>query len=439
MRAIPLLPLLLLIAGPALAAPVTVLHGTADAGTAPDAAAVQAAAAELLGEEEFEVAAPLAEALDLSDPLYAVGVDLSGCDERAVTGAEVAEGLSRARQAVDELDYTTARLMLAGAAGVLTCLTEPVEAGDLYDIWFLAGLMAFYEQDAPAAEQAFMRAAGVDATRPWNPAYAPDAQGIFLEALQKALAETGPSIQLGPDLVGRLTLNGSPLQSGARPVAGTHLLQLTDDDGVVTSFEIDLPHSGAGAAGWLLGPVGVERGLLAGQAELAGFFAERIEALGWERVLLVDGRGSAVRYDARVQRFSREAWPALPGPATPVGPDRPGLSGQSLAGVVTIGAGALVGGVGFGIHGSAWQRGQAMREDPVLGSVTEYQGLQQENRAGLVVGLAGVAVAATGLVVTLASMPRTQAEAKVVAGRATAAPWAVAAPGGLAFGLGGTW
>jgi len=434
MRAIPLLLLPILLAGQAVAAPVTVLPGRSDGGSLPDAATLQSTAAEVLGEEEYSIAAPLPVVLDLVDPIYALGVAISGCDERAVTGAEVSEALTRARQAVDELDYTTARLLLAGAAGVLPCLSEPVDAGDLYDIWFLAGLMAFYEQDTPAAEQAFKRAAGVDASRPWNPAYAPDAKGLFLEALQKAIAETGPALQLGDDLAGRLRLDGASLQSGARPIAGTHLLQLVGDDGV-TSYEIDLPHAGPGASGWLLGPRSLETGLLEGRAELAGFFAERIEPLGWERVLLVDERGSAVRYDARVQRFAREAWPPLPGASVAAAP-RPRLTGAGLAGVVTMGGGALLGGIGFGIHGTAWQRGQAMLADPGIGSAEEYQGLQQENRAGLVVGLAGVAVAATGLAVTLGSTRRVEAEPK---GTAPAAPWAVAGPGGIAFGLGGTW
>ena len=440
MRALSLLLPLLLLAGSAAAAPIVVLPGSSGDDDAPDPAHAASVAAELLQGEDFEVVGPLPLSLGLSEPVYTVGLELTGCEDRPVTREAVSEGLTRARQAVDELDYTAARLLLAGAGDVLPCLTDPVDRSDLYDIWFLAGLMAYYEQDETGAEAAFVRAAGVDATRPWNTAYAPDAKGLFLAALQKALGETGPTIRLTDDLIGRVQLDGSALEAGVRPTAGTHLVQLTSPDGRVTSFELDLPASGSGAVGWLMGPEGLEAALLEGRADLAEWFAARIEPLGWERVLLLDERGAAVRFDARARQFSQESWPEVVEPVAPgPGRQRPtSPSGTTLAGVVTLGTGAALGGVGFGLHGSAWRRGQAMLTDPTLGTPSEYQGLQQENRAGLAVGLVGAAVAATGLLVTLASAAEPTGASKTLS-RGTAAPWLVAGPGGVALGLGGTW
>jgi hypothetical protein len=440
MRALPLL--LLLIAAPAAAAPIVVLPGSSGQGPAPEASTVLATARSLLDGEEFEVVAPLPLALGLDDPLYALGLELAGCDGRPVTRETVSQGLTHAREAVDELDYAAARLMLAGAGDVLPCLTEAVDRSDLYDIWFLAGLMAYYEQDEPAAEAAFVRATGVDATRPWNPAYAPDAKGIFLVALQKALAEAGPTLRLSDDLAGLVHLDGSVLESGIRPTAGSHLVQWTGPDGEVLSFEIDLPTSSAGAVAWLMGPEGLEAAILEGRADLAGLFAERIGILGWERVLLLDERGGAVRFDARAGEFSQEAWPVVEQPVAP-GPVRASPTaptGSTLAGLVTLGAGAALGGVGFGLHGSAWQRGHAMLADPTLGTAGDYQGLQQENLAGLVVGLTGAAVATAGLVVALGSAAQANAGPKAgTSARSVTAPWVVGGPGGVAIGVGGTW
>jgi hypothetical protein len=435
MRLIPGTVLLLLLAGTAQAAPIQILPASADGGERPDEAAAAALADQLLGAEAFEVAAPAPEALGLQSPLHAVGLKLSGCDGRPVGAEAMSEGLDRAREAVDELDYASARLLLAGAAGVLSCLSEPVDRDDLYDVYFLSGLMAYYEDDLGAASKAFARAAGVDPARPWNEAFAPDAKGLFLAALQQAISESGPALRLSPDLEGRVLLDGSVLRSDERPPAGQHLLQVTQD-GAATSYDLQLDPSDGGQR-HLYGPRGLEAAWLGGDEAAAGLLVQALQPLGWERVLFVDAAGGAMRFDARVARFDREAWPELPRgpvarPAVPVVPSS-GRSAGPIAGVVLLGGGAAAGGMGFAIHGSSYQRGMGMLGDPASGDPAAYAALQQQNQVGLAIGLVGAGVAAAGAVVTVVSAVRARAEAR---GPVSAVPWVTAGPGGLAFGLG---
>lgn len=433
-----LLLLLVLLPCPALAGPIIALAGSSGEGAPPDEAAAAQMAEGLLGGEEFSYGGSIASALSLDAEIYVPGIALSGCEGRPVTRSTVQEGLARARDAVDELDYSSARVLLAGVAELLPCLAEAADAGDLYDTWFLAGLVAFYESDADAASAAFARAAGISPTRPWNEAYAPDAKGTFLAALQRVVAEAGPSLEPSPDLAGRVLLDGAPLAGGERPPAGAHLIQVSLAEGGAASFVLVLERAGSRDVVHVLGPAGMERAILQGRPEVAGVLAERLRALGWQRVLLVDERGGGVRFDGTAAVFSREGWPEAAdagGSAAHDQATRAPVPGATLAGLLMLGAGGALGGVGFGMHGAAWLRGNELLESAGSPSFEEYRGLQQENQAGLAIGLGGAAVAAGGLAVAVGST----VSAKAAPAGHAAVPWVVAGPGGLALGLGGAW
>jgi len=207
--------------------PVRVL--TVGVGALPPPPAEQAGlrAAEVLGQRPIVVEGPLLAVLELHDPIFIPGVQTVPCDGRSVRVDQVVGGLESARRAVDELEYGSARLLLEGGVELLPCLVDVVEPALLYDLHFLSGLVAWNEGDRDQAEASFARAVSVDPARPWDEAYAPDAKGAFLQALQSSIAEPGPILRVSDDLRGRVLLDGRLVADGDHLAAGPHLLQVS--------------------------------------------------------------------------------------------------------------------------------------------------------------------------------------------------------------------
>lgn len=390
----------------------------------PDDEEASRRAAELLPDQDVVVDGPLLQALDLLDPLFVPQARLAGCDGRPVRSDPITDGLAAARRAVDELEYGTARMLLEGGVELLPCLSDLVDPEVLYDLHFLSGLVAWYEQEPIEAEAAFARAVGVDPARPWNEAYAPDAKGLFLQALQRSIGDPGPVLRVSPDLRGRVLLDGRVVADGATVPRGGHLLQLSRGP-VVLSKAVELPPARGHTEIRLLGPAALQEAVLAGDPVVADLLGHAAEARGLERLLVLGPDGAIeVHVVGRVFRETEGAAVLLTRSV-----ERPKPDPRLVGGALLLGAGALAGGVGLAVHGRAWQQGRPWLEDPSYGPPGSYEALRRQNVAGFVVGVAGGAVLATGLVVTLSA----------VAGgpdaRSAVAPFGLAGPDGAVLGL----
>lgn len=406
--------------------PVRVL--TVGVGALPPPPAEQAGlrAAEVLGQRPIVVEGPLLAVLELHDPIFIPGVQTVPCDGRSVRVDQVVGGLESARRAVDELEYGSARLLLEGGVELLPCLVDVVEPALLYDLHFLSGLVAWNEGDRDQAEASFARAVSVDPARPWDEAYAPDAKGAFLQALQSSIAEPGPILRVSDDLRGRVLLDGRLVADGDHLAAGPHLLQVSTGPTWV-SQELQVEPARVRSELALLGPRGLQEALLAGEPTLTGLLGTAAEARGMQRLLLVGADGD-VEFDVVGRTFGAS------GAAAPIVTSSSGRSGPAspvVGGLVLAGAGAAVGGLGFALHGSAWQQGSPWIDDPGYGDAEAFETLRRQNQVGFAVGVGGLAVLATGVVVTVTA---------AVQGpdvKAVLAPVGVVGPDGAVLGVAG--
>ena len=421
--------LLLALPGQALAEEPTVHVLTFGAGALPPPGALQATrrAEALLGGRAFVVEGPLLTLLELDDPLHVLGPTTETCDGRAVLAEQVTGGLEAARRAVDELEYGSARMLLAGGVDLLRCLSEPASPEVLYDLHFLSGLVAWNEGDPEQATAAFRGAVAVDPGRPWNEAYAPDARAAFLTALQESIAEPGPVLRIAPELRGRLLLDGRGVDDGVAVPRGNHLLQLSASTGFV-SRQIELAAASEQPEIRLLGPAGLREALVARDPAVAGLLGTAAEAKGMDQLLLL-APDDAVEFDVSTRTFRRSGGGSLTTVAMqPRSAPQPGL----LAGLVLVGTGAATGGLGFALHGSAWRQGEPWLEDATYGEVADYEALRRQNVAGFVVGVGGAAVLAAGVVVAIdAAVRGTSAKAAAVT------PFGAGGPDGAILGLAG--
>ncbi len=377
-----------------------VLIGSAG-GVVPDTATAAGVAQAALGSGDFQLGGSLDAALALdSAPVWVLGAQQEGCTAAPVTGEAFAELLSSASDAVDMLEFGPAHAKLAEAQQAMPCLSAPADPEALYQIWFLAGLSAFHEGKEAEAKAAFGSAAVLDPTRKWNPDYAPAAQGLFLDALQGALARKAPPLGRDASLVGDLLVDGRPYDGTGELLVGRHLVQLRTEAGVGGAL-VTLPEG----SGWLaaLPPAALTKKILQGDPAAAGFLGAALADTGWTELVLVSELGAA-RFDVVHSRFLSQPGGAA---ATPVpAPDRgvrraraPEAAG-SVAGGVLSGVGAAAAGAGFVISGLAWQRGGTASK---AGSRADYESSYQDNVGGFALGMAGAVAAGTGLVIALVS------------------------------------
>ena len=389
----------LLAAGTAHAADKPVVLVGSAGGTAPDTATAAAVAQDALGSGAFQLGGSLGDALALdSAPVWVLGGAQVGCGGKLVTGEAFAGLLAEASDAVDMLEFGTAHGKLAEAQRAMPCLTEPADPEALYQVWFLAGLSAFQEKKEDEARAAFGAAAVLDPTRPWSDDYAPAGQGLFLEALQGALARKAPPLSRDAALAGALYVDGRPYDGTGELLAGRHLVQLQTDAGVGGAI-VTLPEE----AGWLAAvpPHVLEAKILSGDAAVAAFLGAALAASGWSEVVLVSELGAA-RFDVPGARFLSTPGGGSTGtvatrePTPRAAPPPP----AAVAGGVLTGVGAGLAAGGFLLSGLSYQRGVAAL---AANDESTYGAAYRDNVGGFAMGMAGAVATGTGLIVAIAS------------------------------------
>lgn len=376
-----------------------VLIGSAG-GAVPDTATAAGVAQAALGSGDFQLGGALDAVLALdSSPVWVLGARQQGCSGPPMSTEDFSALLNEASDAVDMLEFGEAHSKLGEAQQAMPCLSAPADPEALYQIWFLAGLSAFHEGKEAEASAAFASAAVLDPTRKWNPDYAPAAQGLFLDALQGALARKAPPLGRDSSLVGVLLVDGRPHDGTGELLVGRHLVQLKTEEGIGGAL-VTLPEE----SGWLaaLPPATLIRKILEADPAVAGFLGAALAETGWTELVLVSELGAA-RFDVPNSRYLSQ--PGLASSTDPVSRRDTSRAGAkappgAVAGALVSGIGAGAAGAGFTISGLAWQRGSAAEQ---AGAQSDYASAYQDNLGGFAMGVAGAVAAGTGLIVALVS------------------------------------
>ena len=394
----------------AAAAAPSVLYGPAGDGAPPAAAEAAVAAKDLLRSGDFRIEGELAALPELVDGLLlSTPPLLEPCPGQP--GEPLATRVADARARIDELDFEGALALLDRGSPAAAC-SGPLDRTSLYDLFFLAGYARFFSDDRAGAEELFRLAAAVDPGRRWNEDLPPTAKGTFLDALQGALDSPGAALDL--EGVAGLSIDGEPVSVAPALLPGVHVLELGG-----RRWTLRLPAAADLDTVKLIPAEPLRRALLRGERWTAPILAELARRHGWSEVVLVSDLGAV--------RFRDGAWVGAPLASSATAP--PGPPPTRVAGVVLLGSGVAAAAVGFALHGQAWQAGQPIEENPRLEDRPTYEALDQRNRAGFAVGLAGAGVAAAGLVLTLIPPERSAAVA--------VGPWATGSADGVQVGLTG--
>jgi len=164
------------------------------------------------------------------------------CPESTLPAATVSEALAHAQRRLDELEMATAEADLAGVRQTVACLAEPVDGEELWRLYFLEGVAAYYEHGAPAAQPALSRALAVLPSHPYDDAYAPELRDLYLELQGQALGGGRAAVTPAHDareLPRALWVDGRPVAGPPVPlVPGEHVFQFRDVTGVLRGARV---------------------------------------------------------------------------------------------------------------------------------------------------------------------------------------------------------
>lgn len=402
----------------ALAAPVIM---TGD-GVEPDAAL--GLVEETLGVTGIEVAGPLSQyAGDRAEATVVFGAFPERCVDPPTGGRPIGGVVVMAREEIFNMNYASALERLDAAAAALPCNADAAETGHLYDVFFLRGYAYYQAGRVAEARRSFSQAAAIDPSRPWSDAFPPTPKATYLEALQDLLESEPAPLRVE---VADLVLDGRKLERGrphtVRP--GYHLVQSASD---VLWVRVPSEDQRAPSGVVVTTSERLTEGLVAGDNAYAPWLREVADANGWSGVIIAT-EDAVLRFDGR--GFSQVPTAAglkkLPPPASRV------------AGGVMLGVGGGTLGLGLGLNIGSWATAKPGADGSALMPRPQYEGYVSQNRAGLGLAIAGAAVGATGLVLTLIPPKRpavSGAPAAAASRRPLLLPWAVATEDSFVVGI----
>jgi hypothetical protein len=166
------------------------------------------------------------------------------CTESELPAATVSEALQRAQSRIDELEMVAAGSDLAGVRQTVACLETPVESEELWLLYFLEGVAAFYSSGANAAQPALARALAVLPSHPFDDSYPPELRELYLRQQGEALGGGRATIAAGQDdgeLPGALWVDGRPVAGPPiQAVPGEHIFQFRDATGALRGARVQL-------------------------------------------------------------------------------------------------------------------------------------------------------------------------------------------------------
>ncbi len=170
----------------------------------------------------------------LSDA-WVLGAELlDSCPIPSVTAEEVTTTLEQVRDHIDNFEIEQGRALLTGLRPRLGCLESPADTSNLWTLYFLEAVAAFYEEDLEGAPAALERALAVRPGQAFDESYPPALRDLYNEA-QARVREPGWATLLAPTDEGAVTLvDGAVVPAaGLTLIGGIHLLQVRGADGVL--------------------------------------------------------------------------------------------------------------------------------------------------------------------------------------------------------------
>ena len=232
--------------------------------------------------------------------VWLLGIAAEGiCSQTSIPAVAVKNALSRAQTSIDELQMADAETTLAGVRQTLACLESPLDPSELWRLYFLEGVAAFYQQGLPAARISLARALAVLPGQYFDPSYPPNLQELYLELQREALEGGRAKIVAGTNggaEDGAVFVDGFPVAGpGLAVVPGEHILQVRLPGGRLAGARLRLKADEIGAVG-LPGDVAdaAARLSLDDQRELA-VWAKRWATVSEGRVWIASRAGGVFR------------------------------------------------------------------------------------------------------------------------------------------------
>jgi len=384
-----------------------------------------AEARRVLPGEDLVLGGALAETLNVADDdLVVISATAELCTEEATRPLDAE--LVGLRSIVDDMDYGKAGDTVDALLTRLPCLAANSTSEQLFDVYLLGGIAAFYDSDPKRSSEYFARAAALDPSRPWPADYPPAPATAYLSAFKEVMAS--PPGNLRAKVSGDILLDGKKWEGEPRLYAGRHLIWV---QGVRKGAVIDVAQRSALPNGEVVVTSGgaLVSGLLQGDEHLEPRLYQLLREASWDRAVLASNEGVLVYEDRAftvpailADELAREARrSAGPAPAT-------------IAGIGVLGAGVALGGAGLGMYFQSANEGRIRVGEP-LKTREEYDALVARNRAGLGLAIAGAGTATAGIV--MAIVGAADKAKKRRSGELALAPWLVAGPNGAAIGVSG--
>jgi len=317
--------------------------------------------------------------------------------------------IQAAERAIAAWEYEGADAALSPLLAELECVADPLDGPTLAKAALLLGYARFEAGDSAGARAAFEAAAAFHPNVQWDDRFPPDAGRIFTEAVEEALYATEARLQVldAYRVHPEIRIDGGPFPGDGAVTPGIHRITVRRGE----SEEITLAVALEPGATVSLVPVGdLVTAFLDGDPGASAAGVALAAALDWTGAAEAY-IGSPVR--ERVYRYRSETGTVheVPGPPeggavatlTPPEPPPPAqpsrvvdpLGRQQGAGALVLGVGAGTTIAGLIAHGTAYNRGLEETER------VQYERTQDANVAGFVVGMVGIGVAVTGLVLVV--------------------------------------
>ncbi len=295
----------------------------------------------------------------------------SYCEAQPLNARALGYSLENIQHLLDEVRLDEADRELAKLADVHGCYPLRPGSPDLARESFLAGILAFYQDDMETVGRHFRIALARDPDLPWDDDYPPSAQQWFAQALLDVLRQEPATLRLDLPPDAEVWLDGVVQETGdgAIPIRpGAHLFHVGNPADGYSSAEVLLA---PGATATLVTGEALARPEpLAGDADLVvGLIAGQIAARGLSEAYVVQLPG-------KVWRVDTDEGALVPVDAPPgvgvVADDPRKHGGVHPIGPVLLAAGAALA-VGGGIMAGT-ERREAMELHGAIEGLTEDDG-----------------------------------------------------------------
>ena len=221
------------------------------------------------------------------------------CAQTSVPGSQVSEALGRARDLIDELAVEDAESLLTDVRLTLACMEEVLDPSELWRLYFLEGVAAFYRLGLPAARPSLARALAVLPGQYYDDTYPPDLGELYREIQKGALEGDRASVVAGTDggpEIGAVFVNGFPVAGPGLALApGEHVLQVRLASGALAGAVVRLSEDDVVAVGLPDDIPEAARRLERSQQMMLAEWIRKWALVAVERVWIDDGAGGVVR------------------------------------------------------------------------------------------------------------------------------------------------